>query len=333
MGWYFFQLEPMGSAAENGRPSTYRGADMHRLMILIWGLLGAQAFAAAIPPTQVVKVSERIYALLGPMAQPDKHNQGYMVNSTLIIGETGAILVDTGFTDEIGAHLRDQAAKLTRKPVKVVINTHHHGDHTFGNAAFPGAKVISSEMCRKLLLEGEAEWLALIEGAVGRKFPNTKAVPATEVYANNTRTDIVIDGVKMTLWVPEGAHTLGDLMIWLPEDKVLIGGDILVNRVTPNFRDAVVKKWVEALAQVQALPAKTIIPGHGPLMTLKDAAAMHDRMAKLYAGVEAGYKAGLTDSEIRAKLDLKEWKALKGFDADMGGNINRTYLEVEASSF
>ncbi|MCP5277593.1 MAG: MBL fold metallo-hydrolase [Thiobacillus sp.] len=307
---------------------------MKRLLTLAWGLLLAtQAIAAPIPPTKVVKVNDRIYALLGPMDLPNKENQGYMVNSTLIIGDSGAIVIDTGFTDEIGAHLRKEVAKLTRKPVKVVINTHHHGDHTFGNVAFPEARVISSEMCRKLLLEGEAEWLALVEGAVGRKFPNTRAVPATEVYARNSRTDIVIDGVKLTLWIPDAAHTLGDLMIWLPQDKVLIGGDILVNRITPNFRDALVKKWVETLAEVQTLPARTIIPGHGPLMTLKDAAAMHDRMAKLYAGVEAGYKAGLTDSEIRAKLDLKEWKALKEFDVQMGGNINKTYLEVEASAF
>jgi glyoxylase-like metal-dependent hydrolase (beta-lactamase superfamily II) len=307
---------------------------MNRLLMFVCSLLlVTHVFAAPIPPTKVVKVNDRVYALLGPMALPNKENQGYMVNSTLIIGDSGAIIIDTGFTDEIGAHLRKQIAKITDKPVKVIINTHHHGDHTFGNVAFPGARVISSEMCRKLLLEGEADWLAIIEGSVGRKFPDTRAVPATEVYARNTKTDIVIDGVKMTVWVPEAAHTLGDLMIWLPEDKVLIGGDILVNRITPNFRDALVKKWVEALAEVQTLPAKAIIPGHGPLMTLKDAAAMHDRMARLYAGVEAGYKAGLTDSEIRAKLDLKEWKALKEFDVHMGGNINRTYLEVEASSF
>lgn len=306
---------------------------MKRLLMLLWALLLAGPVFAAIPATKVVKVNDRIYALLGPMALPNKENQGYMVNSTLIIGDSGAIVIDTGFTDEIGMHLKKEVAKLTKKPVTVVINTHHHGDHTFGNAAFPGAKVISSEMCRKLLLEGEADWLALIEGAVGRKFPNTKAVPATEVYARNSKTDVVIDGVKMTLWVPEAAHTMGDLMIWLPDDKILIGGDILVNRITPNFRDAVVKKWVEALGEVQTLPAKTIIPGHGPLMTLKDAAAMHDRMAKLYAGVEAGYKTGLTDSEIRGKLDLKEWKSLKEFDVQMGGNINKTYLEVEASSF
>lgn len=307
-------------------------------MIRVAGLFLAcmwvfQAFAASIPATKVVKVNDRVHALLGPMALPNKDNQGYMVNSTLILGDKGAILIDTGFTDEIGAHLRAEVAKITNKPVKVIINTHHHGDHTFGNIAFPGAKVVSSEMCRKLLLEGEGEWLAIIEGAVGRKFPNTKAVPATEVYAKNTKTDIVVDGVNMTLWVPEAAHTLGDLMIWLPDDGVLVGGDILVNQITPNFRDAQVKKWVDTLAEVRQHPAKTIIPGHGPLMTQADVAAMHERMEKLYAEVEAGYKAGLTDSEIRTRLDLSAWQKLHEFEQHMGGNINRAYLEIEASNF
>lgn len=306
---------------------------MQRLFLILALLFSTATLAAAIPATQVKKVNDRIYALLGPMELPSKANQGYMVNSTLIIGDSGAILIDTGFTDEIGSHLASVVAKLTKKPVKVIINTHHHGDHSFGNAAFPGAKVISSEMCRKLLIEGEGEWLGIIQGALGRKLPNTRAVPATEVYANKTRTDVVIDGVKLTFWVPEAAHTAGDMMIWLPDDQVLIGGDITVNQITPNFRDANVKKWIQTLAEVQAMPAKTIIPGHGPLMTSKDVAKLHQRMAKLYSGIEAGYKAGLTDGEIRKKLDLAEWKPLHHYEEQMGGNINKAYLEIEAAAF
>ncbi|MDP2832379.1 MAG: MBL fold metallo-hydrolase [Pseudomonadota bacterium] len=306
---------------------------MRRLFLILALLFTTSAMAAAIPATQVVKVNERIYALLGPMELPSKANQGYMVNSTLIIGETSAILIDTGFTDEIGAHLASVVAKLTKKPVKVIINTHHHGDHSFGNAAFPGAKVISSEMCRKLLIEGEGEWLGIIQGALGRKLPNTRAVPATEVYAGKTKTDVTLDGVKLSFWVPEAAHTAGDMMIWLPEDKVLVGGDITVNEITPNFRDANVKLWIATLGEVKAMPAKTIIPGHGPLMTPADVAKLHQRMARLYAGIEAGYKAGLSDGEIRKKLDLAEWKPLHHFDEQMGGNINKAYLEIEAAAF
>ena len=296
-------------------------------------LLALPASADKMPEPKVVKVNARIYALLGPVALPNAHNQGYMVNSTLIVGDTGAILIDTGFTDEVGAHLAKTIARLTPKPVTHIVNTHHHGDHSFGNVAFPQAKVISSEMCRKLLIEGEAEWLAMVEGLVGRKFPNTRAVPATEVYAKNSRKQVTLDGVKLEFWVPEAAHTAGDMLIWLPDDKVLIGGDVLVNQVTPNFRDATVKQWIATLAEVKKIPAKTIIPGHGPLMTSKDATAMHARMAKLYAGVEAGYKAGLSDSEIRKQLDLSEWKKLHHFEQQMGGNINKVYLEVEAAAF
>jgi glyoxylase-like metal-dependent hydrolase (beta-lactamase superfamily II) len=103
--------------------------------------------------------------------------------------------------------------------------------------------------------------------------------------------------------------------------------------VTPNFRDANLKEWINALSDIQKLPVKTIVPGHGPLMTKQDAGAMHQRMAKLYDGIAAGIKAGLTDSEIRKKLDLTAWKTLRHFDEQMGGNINKAYLEIEAASF
>lgn len=300
-------------------------------LLALW--FGAPALAADIPPPKVKKINDRVYALLGPMELPNKRNQGYMVNSTLIIGRDAAIVVDTGFTDAVGAHLARAIARLTDKPVKHVINTHHHGDHTFGNTAFPGAQIISSEMARKLLLDTEAEWRATVESMVGRQFPNTRIVPATQVYPNKSRSSVTLAGVTLELWVPEAAHTLGDMLVWLPDDRVLIGGDILVQDITPNFRDANVKLWVQTLADIQQLPVKTLVPGHGPLMRKADAAALYQRMARLYTGIEAGYKAGLTDAEIRKQLDLSQWKKLRHFEEQMGGNINKAYLEIEAASF
>ncbi len=309
---------------------------MKSILMFLTGLMlsfGVLAAPAEMPTPKVVKVNERVYALLGPMELPDKKNQGYMVNSVLLVGDTGAVIVDTGFTDEIGTMLAKTIAGLTKKPVTHVINTHHHGDHSLGNTAFPGAKVLSSEECRKLVESTGAEWKAMIEGLIGRKLPNTKSVPASETYAKNSKTEVTLNGVKMVFWVPEAAHTLGDLMIWLPDDQVLLSGDIIVNKVTPNFRDANMKEWLKALGAVQNLPIKRIVPGHGPLMTKQEAGAMHKRMSTLYAGIEAGFKQGLTDSEIRKKLDLTEWKTLKHFDEQMGGNINKAYLEIEAASF
>jgi glyoxylase-like metal-dependent hydrolase (beta-lactamase superfamily II) len=308
---------------------------MKRILLLLAGvavLVGA-TLVKPLPAVKTVKVNERIYALLGPTELPNAHNGGYMVNSTLVLGDKGAILIDTGFSDEVGAHIRRAAEKLTRLPITHVINTHHHGDHSLGNVVFPGAEIISSENCKKLVIDTGADWIAIIESSIGRKLPNTKAIPASRTYASQTRTPVEVNGVKMELWVPEAAHTKGDMLVWLPDDKVLIAGDVLVNTTTPNFRDAETKKWVQTLADVQQYPAKTIIPGHGPLMTLKDAQAMHKRMADFYAGVEKVYKSGGAEADVRKQVSLNDWKKLKHFDEQMGGNINKVWLEVEAANF
>lgn len=308
---------------------------MTRIFSILMALFFTVSLARAgeIPAPVVVKVNDRIHALLGPMEMPTKKNQGYMVNSILLIGDTGAIVIDTGLSDEIGAMLARHYAKLTDKPVKYVINTHHHGDHTLGNAAFPGAKFLSSEICRQLMLEDGPTWVSILESINERKFPNTKVIPADTTYPKDSRTELTLAGIKMVFWVPEAAHTIGDMMIWLPDDQVLLAGDVLVNQVTPSFRDAKLKEWIRTLGEVQSLPIKTIVPGHGPLMSKQEAAAMHQRMLSLYDGITAGVKQGLTDSEIRQKLDLGEWKKLHNFDEQMGNNINKAYLEIEADNF
>ena len=307
---------------------------MKYLVLLITSLmLIGQATAAPLPEPKVVKINDRVYALLGPAELPNKKNQGYQVNSTLIVGDSGAIVVDTGFTNEVGAHLAKAIAKITPKPVTHVINTHHHGDHTLGNVAFKNAEIISTEQCRDMVGKTGYDWLAIVENAAGRKFPDTKPMPATTTFKENTRTERTINGVKLTFWAPTGSHTVGDMMVYLPDDNVLIAGDILVNHVMPNFNDGNVKNWIGTLDQIQNMKVKTIIPGHGPLMTTADVAAMHKRMVDLYAGIEAGYKQGLSDSEIRKKLNLSAWKSLGHFDEQMGGDINRVYLEVEAANF
>lgn len=305
------------------------------LILLLLGLhYTALSYAKDdLPKPEVVKINDHVYALLGPRELPNKQNHGYMVNSTIIIGDKGVILVDTGFTDKIGRHLHNTIKTITNKPVTHVINTHHHGDHTLGNSEFKGAEIISAQKCKELLETTGYEWIGLVESMTGEKFPNTKPVAASVVYEENTHNKVTLQGVSLELWVPHGSHMLGDMIVYLPKDKILIGGDILVHKITPNFRDGHVKTWVGTLAQIAAMDLTTIVPGHGPLMKTNDVKAMHARMAALYAGVEAGYKKGLTDSETRKTLDLTEWKKLAHFEETMGGNINRTYLEVEAANF
>lgn len=310
---------------------------MRRLIIIIiaifyHGLAGASS--PAMPQPNVVKINDRVYALLGPLGPPSAHNQGYMVNSTVIIGEQGIILVDSGATDEVGRHLARAIAKLSAKPVTHIINTHHHGDHVLGNIAFAKAEIISSEICRDLVSKTGDEWIALMESMVGHKLPNTRALPASVVFGgSNTRVEREIQGVKLVFWVPNGSHTEGDMLVYLPQDKILVGGDVLVNRTIPVMRDGYVKNWIGTLEQVNSFAAETIVPGHGPLMSPADVAQLQRQMAVFYADIEAGYKKGMSDSETRKTLNLGAWEKLEGFEINIGSNVNRTYLEIEQASF
>ena len=309
---------------------------MRLSLLFLLPCLVIPSYAKENPPLPVpkhVKINERVHVLLGPVALPSKENRGYMVNSTFLVGDKGVILIDTGFSNEIGQHIKQHIAKITDKPVTHIINTHDHGDHILGNIAFPGATIISSKKCQARMEESGYEWIGILETITGMTFPDTRPVVADEGYAESSRTTLTLQGIKLELWVPQGSHTSNDLMVLIPGEKILISGDILVNELIPSFRDAYVRNWITTLEEIEKTPLTTIVPGHGPLMTIADVGELHQLMVTLYEGVEAGYKKDLMDSEIRNTLDLSEWKKLKHFDDLMGTNINRTYLEIESENF
>ena len=308
-------------------------AFMRRLTALITLLaLGAVAHAQTLPEARTVKLNDRIYVLLGPIQHANRFNQGYMINSTVIVGDKGIILVDSGGTVEVGRHIAKAVRQITDKPVTHVVNTHHHGDHYLGNAAFDGATIISSEMCRKMVLETGHQWLAIMEHDIGRKLPGTMPLAADVTYPADTRTETFIHGVRLAFWVPQGSHTIGDLLVHLPDDNVLVAGDVLVSRVVPTLQDGFLKNWIRTLDEVLALDVVNFVPGHGDLMTLRDVAALRASMLRFYSGVKKGFESGLDEAEIRKSLDLSSWQGLERSYV-IGRNINRAYLEIESDSF
>jgi glyoxylase-like metal-dependent hydrolase (beta-lactamase superfamily II) len=248
------------------------------------------------------------------------------------VGDKGVILVDSGGSDEVGRHIAAAVRRITDKPVTHVVNTHHHGDHYLGNVAFTGATFISSEMCRKMVLETGREWLGIMERDIGRKLPGTKPLAAAVTYPEGARTETLIQGVRVVFWVPRGSHTIGDLMVYLPDDKILIAGDVLVSRVVPTLQDGFLKNWLRTLDEMQAFGAVHFVPGHGDMMTPRDVSALREAMLRFYSGVKQGLRENRSESEIRKSLDLSAWEKLERSYV-IGRNINRAYLEIEADSF
>ena len=229
-------------------------------------------------------------------------------NSTVIVGTNGVIVVDAKTTKAGGQELLDDIAKITPKPVTTVILTHSDGDHVNGLAAFPtGLKIIAQENNKK---EQEA---ALAAG--GRGAPPADHQP-TQVVTKQKET-LTIEGLKLELyhWAP--AHTSGDLIIYLPSEKIVATGDIIATaNPYPRIHDeknGSTEGWITTAKGIAALDADIFIPGHGNIQTkadiqkrITDAEARRTQVKEMVAQGKSldEIKAAVGDTD---KLNYKSW--------------------------
>ena len=204
-------------------------------------------------------------------------------NSTVIVGDKGVIVIDAKTSKAGGAELLQDIAKITPKPVTTVIETHSDGDHVNGLAAFPtGLTIIAQENNKK---EQDAALAAGGQGAPPADHQPNKLI--TKPYEAMT-----IDGQKLEFyhWAP--AHTSGDLVVYLPEDKIVATGDIIAtNNPYPRIheeKNGSAAGWIAAATGIASLDADTFIPGHGSVVTkadiqkrIADAIARRDKVMAL----------------------------------------------------
>ena len=183
-------------------------------------------------------------------------------NSGVIVGDKGVIVVDAKTTPAGGKELLDDIAKITPKPVTAVILTHSDGDHVNGLASFPkGITIIAHENDKK---EQEA---ALSAG--GRGAPPADHLP-TQVVAKN-KENLKLDGVKVEVlhWAP--AHTSGDLVVYLPDQKIVFTGDIIATQLPDPLihleKNGSSEGWITTAKGAAALNADQFVPGHGDVQT------------------------------------------------------------------
>ena len=229
-------------------------------------------------------------------------------NSTVILGAYGVVVVDAKTTKAGGQELLDDIAKITPKPVTTVILTHSDGDHVNGLAAFPtGVKVIAQENNKK-----EQE-IALAAG--GRGAPPADHQP-TQVITKEKET-LTIEGEKFELyhWAP--AHTSGDLIVYLPTEKIVATGDIIAtNNPYPRIHDekhGSTEGWIATAKGIVSLDADTFVPRHGTIQTkadiekrISDAEARRTQVKELVAQDKSleEVKAAVGDND---KLNYKSW--------------------------
>ncbi|MFG1811720.1 MBL fold metallo-hydrolase [Streptomyces sp. NPDC049040] len=257
---------------------------------------------------------------------PDGHATWGMANCAVVTGrsaESGAaLLVDTPYTADMTRHLQRLVAALGDGPtagpeVRTVVNTHGNGDHSYGNGLFPGAEIIATKANGEHLCAEPAP--AELAGLVAGSDPDT-ALGAyvkrhfgrygdfgglTTVHPNRTfsgELDLDVDGVAVRLIEVGPAHTAGDLIVHLPEEGVVCGGDVVFNEDHPVHWAGPLESVHRACERILACDPEVIVPGHGPLMTPADLRRHADYLLELRDAVHRGHEAGRPLPVLAAEL-------------------------------
>ncbi|MBO0873772.1 MAG: MBL fold metallo-hydrolase [Pseudonocardia sp.] len=279
--------------------------------------------ASHIGPPEVVEVSDRVYAYI----QPD--GSWWINNTGFLVGERGVISIDACSTERRTRAYREAIAAVSDRPVTTLINTHHHGDHTFGNFLFDGATIVAHERARTEMLgfgpPGRLPfWTPVDWGDVELVPPFLTYTEGVTVWSDELHCEVRYVGTP--------AHTTNDSIVWLAERSVLFCGDLLFNGGTPFLLMGSVAGAIEVLTSVIApLGARTIVPGHGPVAgpELIDDVLGYLRFVSETA--RAGKAAGLTPLQAAREADLGEYTDL--LDAErIVGNLYRAYAELDGAA-
>ena len=258
-------------------------------------------------------------------------------NVGFFVGPDAVVVVDSQFK-EIAPGIIEQIRSVTDRPIKYLVNTHHHGDHTGGNEVFRAvAVIIAQDNVRKRMLASPAtilrDYPAELEEA--KKAGNAEDVKFLEdgiAWAKKVRIEeiaapvvtfdselrIHVGAETIEVWHTPPAHTDGDSVVYFEKANVLHMGDVLFHDIVP-FIDVKsggsVRGYLAALDKVIARvpPDVTVIPGHGHVTDLAGLKAERQYIADVLAAAQAAKTAGNSKTDFLKTVDLPAYKAYDGY--------------------
>ena len=260
-------------------------------------------------------------------------------NTGIIIGDDAVLVADTQATPAMAADVIRRIREVTDKPIKYVVLTHYHAVRVLGASAYEPQQILASQDTYDLIVERGEQDKASEIGRFPRLFSNVETVPPGMTWPTMTFVG------KMTLWLGKlevqllqlgRGHTKGDTVVWLPQERTLLSGDLVEFDATPYAGDAYFKDWPKTLENVAALKPLALVPGRGPALKGEEQVAaglkatgnfIADVRASVQAGVAAGKDLNAVYKETFAKLKPKygHWVI---FDHCMPFDVTRCYDEV-----
>jgi glyoxylase-like metal-dependent hydrolase (beta-lactamase superfamily II) len=228
-------------------------------------------------------------------------------NVGAVIGEEALLAVDARATPTHARQWLDELRRITDKPVRYLVLTHYHAVRVLGAAAFDAQSVIAHEGTRRWIVErAEADFESETR-RFPRLFRDVESIPGL-THPNVSFTDTLrldLGRREVELSHLGRGHTQGDVVVWLPDEKILFAGDLVEARAAPYMGDAFVAEWsTTTLDGVEALGAQTIVPGRGPAAGPGAIAETRDYLRTLWDTVR-GDHATLKDAFGAARAALE----------------------------
>jgi cyclase len=243
-------------------------------------------------------------------------------NSAFVVGRDGVTLVDTCFTERRSRALIEAIGSVASVPVRTLVNTHHHGDHTHGNYLLPAATIIGHELCREEVLAAGHVATALFQGVDWGDLEVAAPFVTFDDHLN-----VWVDDRRLELQFAGPAHTTNDIVAWMPSERILLSGDLVFNGGTPFVVMGSVSGSIAAVQKLKALGATTIVPGHGAVCgpSVLDDQEAYLRFVQDVA--RRGFDDGTPPLDAALAADLGPFAAWHDPER-LVGNLYRAYSEL-----
>ena len=251
--------------------------------------------------TELREVAPDVYAYVQG-GGPGRDNVS-VSNAGMIVGDEGVMVIDTLTAPMHAKNFIAAIRKVTDKPFRHVINTHHHGDHVNGNQYFMPAEIVAHPYCRDEVLKmvpGPALWPRR-EGWADGTEPR-RIVPPVTTFESRMTYHYGRTVVELIFMGP--AHTYGDIVAYLPQYRILFAGDIAFYYVAPFAQNAHVTRWLETIDRIMQMDVETIVPGHGPIGGKRELAEMGEYFVVLKREARKRFDAGMSPGRAAADIGM-----------------------------
>jgi cyclase len=332
-----------------------------RISILLVCFLfsAARVFCGSGPAKETAELTKLAEGVYVQVVSPDGNA---VSNSGVVILDHGVLVFDTHFTPEAGQVLLAGIRSLTSKPVRYVVNSHFHPDHTHGNQVWANAQLIASTNARRDVLqvdlpsmnravgitqdqletmrrdmeqEADSARIQSLRAQIKLREDYLETMSRLKIIAPIVTLDdglTILEGKREVQILYFGAgHTDGDVVLYLPSLKIAFLGDLFFNKAIPNVQDASVLEWMKTLEEVLKLDAEKFLPGHGPVGSKNDVKEFLGYLEELKTLIEAAIARGDTMEQTTHDTQVPPKYSSYQFQNFFPSNVQKMYTELKAS--